>query len=510
MCMNASSVRPAPQWNWQGDEIVHRPIIPASRTIPGTQRRFDTDIREFLTTKNNAVVAEHLGKLIKALPDEEQALFRSHSRGSFDFRADCILALIRQFRYLPTGQTEQCPEAWLYPDETLAQGGGDCEDLSFLLAALLLAAGISPYCIRVALGSVLVHEVVGVVRRHDHSWVMYQSEAGVWEILEPLQFVKAPRLRTHQRAGAGTETEYVPHFVFNTDHLWLVRTPHAPHLKRFQDYWGRREFWHKFDPGFAAGIHNHIFDTALKDIPNLPASALSAMKRMSLWLDVSLPSYDPRDHFDNGYIEAGWQRVGARLAKFQQDRRDWSSFGAAGHAIADFYAHSSYVHFAQLLDAADAQLGRALTYAPDVPLAAVPDYTATASSGGLPPFDLATGPFTRNRTVFKGTAAEAAGFWAGQLISGRYAQRGDSQSFFEAFTNIPLALTRAAEFPLRGGLPHHDEIAVDDTTPSKRHRLYRANCLGPEDRHAYANQFRWRKQTAIAHIRQAFLEVWQA
>lgn len=510
MCMTASSVRPWHQWNWAGDEIVHRPIIPASRTIPGTQKRFDTDIREFLTTQSNAVVAEHLGKLIRALPAEEQALFRSHSRGSFDFRADTILTAIRQFRYLPTGKTDKSPEAWLYPDETLAQGGGDCEDLSFLLAALLLAAGISPYCVRVALGSVLVHEVPGIARRHDHSWVMYQSEAGAWEILDPLQFAKTPRRRTRELAGASVPTEYVPHFVFNADHLWLVRTPHAPHLKRFQDYWSRREFWQKFDPGFAAGVHNHIFDEALKGIPGLPTSAVSAMKRTSLWLDVSLPGYDPRDHFDNGYIEAGWQRVEKRLGQFRQDRKDWSSFGAAGHAIADFYAHSSYIHFARLLDAADEKLGRALTYTPDVPLAAAPAYSAAEPGPGVAPFDLASGPFTLNKTVFKGDKALAAQLWAGRLISGRYAQRGDSQSFFEAFTNIPMGLVRAQDFATRGALPHHDEMAVDDTTPGKRHRLYRATSNGPEDRCAYANQFRWRKQTAIAHVRAAFLQVWQS
>jgi hypothetical protein len=64
------------------------PDHPRSRTIPNTEKRYNIDIREFLTTTDNAVVREKLSEFVGELPAADQARFRSRSRGSFDFRAD--------------------------------------------------------------------------------------------------------------------------------------------------------------------------------------------------------------------------------------------------------------------------------------------------------------------------------------------------------------------------------------------------------------------------------------
>ncbi len=78
-----------------------------------------------------------------------------------------------------------------------------------------------------------------------------------------------------------------------------------------------------------------------------------------------------------------------------------------------------------------------------------------------------------------------------------------------ALTSVPFSLSRAADYKVRGLLPHHNEIAVDSEIPGKEHRLYRtAPNPAPDDRSAFRNQFRWRVNTAIAHIRQAFDENW--
>src|SRR5436189_3485423 len=116
MCLQISLVKPWDSWNWEGDEIVHRPIIPASRTIPNKKNRYPIDIREFLTTTDNAVVSENLGELIQDLSTSDQACFRSHSKGSFDFRADTILQSFGHLRYLrKANKVGRCPDAWLYP-----------------------------------------------------------------------------------------------------------------------------------------------------------------------------------------------------------------------------------------------------------------------------------------------------------------------------------------------------------------------------------------------------------
>jgi len=113
--------------------------------------------------------------------------------------------------------------------------------------------------------------------------------------------------------------------------------------------------------------------------------------------------------------------------------------------------------------------------------------------------------FSVNASLWPGTQAEAAGHWAGQLISGRYAQKYDPKATYcEGFTSIPIRLVNAADFNYRGSLPHHDEIAVDAEAMSRRHKLHRSKSSVPEDRAAYANQFLWRRSTAIRHIRQAY------
>ena len=513
MCQQSSAVTPWHDWNWSGDEIVYEPIIPASRTIPGTKRRYPIDIREFLTTRNNAVVNQKLGLLIGRLPAAEQALFRSHARGSFDFRVDAVLDYAVTLQYLrAANKAGRGPDAWLYPDETLAQGGGDCEDLAFLLAALLLAAGVSGYCIRVALGTLHIVLPDGRRQKHDHCWVMYQNESGVWEILEPLRAVAPRPARVGARPAKSARParrpaqsiEYVPHYVFNADHLWLIQSRDIPRRRSFHQYCRERSFWSKFDPRFAASVHNTIFDQALADL--VPAAALSAIKRKSLLLDANLFTYDPRDHFDNGYIEAGWAVANARLAQFRQDNTDWGSFGAAAHAIGDFYAHSSYLHFAALQNA-DAAQGRAAIYTPGAGLVAPPDYTAAGAAPSLPPFDLTSNAFSMNTNLWTGTKAQAAQQWAGKLLSGRYAQKYDPLAgFWEGFTGIPAVLAHAPDFAVRGSLPHHDEIAVDDQAMGKRHKLYGPTSAGPTDRRAYANQFRWRVNTAVQHVRQALLD----
>jgi hypothetical protein len=512
MCLQTSLVRSWNDWNWNGDEIVHLPIVPASRPIPGSvkkQTRYPIDIREYLTTTNNAVVGARLSSIIQKLPPDQQSLFRSHSRRSFDFRADTVVESFGDLRYLPHANiTGRCPDAWLYPDETLSQGGGDCEDLSFLLAALLLASGISSYCVRVALGSVLITLPDGKPQKHDHCWVMYQNEGAVWEILEPLTKVrgrsgKSPGGKSISVRPAARKLEYIPQYVFNVDHLWQIHSRELNRRTGFADYCQERRFWNKFDPSFALNVHNSIYDLALGS--KIPAAAMSVIKRKSLLMDANIFTYDPRDHFDDGYLSEGWHLVNSRLAAFANDNSDWESFGAAAHAIGDFYAHSSYLHFAALQDAASPQ-GRADIYRPGANLVAAPQYTAAPADPSLPPFDLTSDTFSLNPNVWPGTKPQAAAQWAGQLISGRYAQQYDPKAgFFEGLTSLPFDLAHAADYNTRGALPHHDEIAVDDSTISSGHKLYRATTSGPADRQAFANQFRWRKNTAVQHIQNALL-----
>lgn len=95
MCMQVTGVRPYQRWHWGGDEIVYDPIIPASRTVPGTKRaRYPIDIRQYLSIEGNAVIRGALSKLQDGLSLKEQTRFGSRQPGAFDFRARKVVEFV--------------------------------------------------------------------------------------------------------------------------------------------------------------------------------------------------------------------------------------------------------------------------------------------------------------------------------------------------------------------------------------------------------------------------------
>jgi hypothetical protein len=379
---------------------------------------------------------------------------------------------------------------WLFPDETLAESGGDCEDHAFLLAATLLASGLSGYVVRVALGQLRDTTHGGAT---DHAWVMYKSEAGHWLLLDPLLYTqdgkrRRPGAKVVRRATSGAEIavgasthEYVPRFVFNDEHLWAVcergDTAHLP------SYLEARAFWAEFDPSFAASVHDSIFDEALH---GMEWADLQWVKSVSLGIDANTAIYDPRDHFDNAYVPDAWARVQQRLAS-----RELSDFALACHAIGDFYAHTSWGTFGAR-DANGTLLP--LLDASSPAFATTPDYSEDL---GRYPID-EDGRFTVNDPVWGARPREeAVADWNEKLISGRYAQASDPhQGTFERITNIPKELTARDDYAPRTGLPHHNEVAVDSATRSDAHKLYSAS--------AYGDAFRERYAAAVAHVKDAY------
>lgn len=520
MCLFRPNLTHINRWNWDGDHIVFESIVPSSRRAIGQTRGkgYDIDVREFLVSENNAVTKRTLSRDLPAHFRQRgehgvdlSALTR-REMGDFDMRAHLIASYVSAtIQYKGTdGQ-----DPWQFPDETLSLKAGDCEDIAFLLASLLLASGISGYNVRVALGKVIARDANGRKQRFDHMWVMYKCEAGHWLVLEPLRLDShrpvtptaavqgkrsgiAPRLRPPQ-------VEYRPCFLFNRDHLWMIKEQQD--CPNFQEMIRRK--WNRLHPTFAGQVHRTILHEALEGVA--PPFVLDALDRHFSRIAGISPviddidnflthGYDSRDHFDNGLIPESWQRVHDRLNGFDSNNSNLDLFAYAAHGIADFYAHSSYLHFAKLVD------GAALPYdatRPDLCLASPPTYAAGTS------FDLAAGPFSINNRIFTGNKADAAQIWNGQLISGRYAQQADSHGVVETLTFIPKDIRKAPGFAQRGGLPHHNEIAVDEESFDRAHLLYK-NLPGaaPDDRTSYQNQFAWRRKTALLHIRQAFQQHW--
>ncbi len=504
MCMPQSPVVGLARWNWEGDRIVHKCIVPSSRPVIGSKgKQYDIDVREFLVSERNEVLARTLEKDVAAFIKRKGASvdrFHSRNAGDFDFRA----AIIESFVSATIGyQATDGYDPWQFPDETLSLKRGDCEDRALLLATLLTASGISSYNVRVALGAIRIHAAQHGQFSCDHAWVMYKNEAGRWTLMDPLRgskVIRAPKsLRPVRVRGRFKQSvysaEYTPSFVFNSAHLWAV----GEQAHKQSPEHGLRRDWSRLHPEFSGEIHQSIMVAAL-GATHAPDWLRIEVNRQftSLFGNVidspdMFPSrgYDSLDHFDNAFIKDGWDRVTQRLAWFKQDNRTQvDKFVWAAHSIADFYAHSSYAHFARQ------EAGGVALYDPGHPLAGyprgvTPEYSAARD------FDLASGQFTVNENTDV-KRSEIPATWAGQIISGRYCQPGDHKSLLEGLTPVPGNIQRPGD---RMTLPHHNEIAVDGQQLEKAHVLYRKN-----PRFTYDRQFILRKDAAIRHIEQAFTQ----
>ncbi len=203
--------------NWEGDLILQDTVIEKKRFVIGSpKRQIKTDIREWISFEDNNIMKEILKELVK-----EKALPEHKTPGSFDRRAMIIWDFVaKHIKYVHDGDKPRKGDFWLFPPEIYTLRRGDCEDSSFLLASLLIASGISPFCVRVVLGEAFDENGKSL---GGHCWPVYKNEMGQWCILEstldniPSQMPKADKL-----TAPGQSFQYVPYYCFNNYHLWEI------------------------------------------------------------------------------------------------------------------------------------------------------------------------------------------------------------------------------------------------------------------------------------------------
>ena len=509
------------KYNWAGDLIVNEPIVLSFRKVPETKKRYKIDVRDFIKSNGNALIGQEL-KRIRDIADKVRAyrksrkvngsseFFLSKKVDSFDFRANVILAsMYERFVY----DHKENDDPWLMPDELLSIKKGDCEDFAFLLASLLISSGISSYNVRVVLGKVIIQlDDDSYEDAKGHAWVMYKQENGLWKVLEPtIMSVKVDKKNTndnpteplHKNAAS---IEYIPEFVFNDDHLWVMtsnqKEVYSQKKIKATIQSDIQKKWNQLDVSFHGQVHKNIITELIDDKDNHFEQFKDLGKgfgRILLFGPVVdridnffSHDYDPIEHFDNGYIKEGWDKVNENINKFKANRNDIFPLCLAVHAVADFYAHSTYPHFAlpvngeipicdfQNLD----QQTREIDYLTD------------------PIFKGKWGVFSQNVSLMGGQNRDALiKTWQGQLISGRYAQKGDddNQGFIESLVPVPTETFKiATPMDRRAALPHHDEIAVDDKKMDVAHKLYSGI---PNGNLSYENQFNTRYNLAKAHIK---------
>lgn len=197
--------------NWAGEAIIRDTIVYDKRAVVGsTGILIPTDIRDWLSHTRSKVIARAL---------QEIGLPISRDSGTFDMRTWLIWDYVtRSIDYVTDKSDFGLDDLWLFPEETLMLGKGDCEDTSFLLASLLLASGISEQCVRVVMG-----RVASPAGAYGHAWVVYQCESGQWCLLETTLESAPPRLAPADPFTLpGNQYQYQPQFCLNSSHLWSM------------------------------------------------------------------------------------------------------------------------------------------------------------------------------------------------------------------------------------------------------------------------------------------------
>jgi len=213
-------------FDWAGTCIIFNSVFQKKRWIltpkdqhGNVRKSIPTDVREFICEQDN----QKIKKIIKELIDNE-GLPQNRDEGSFDKRANIIWKWIAEnIKYELDAKAQRILDFWQFPAETLALGEGDCEDCAFLLASLLIASGISPFCVRVVFGKVCFPDGNEV----GHCWPVYRSESGSWIILEST-LDKVPvnwgNYFADELADENTKPRYSPSICFNQFHLWSIDT----------------------------------------------------------------------------------------------------------------------------------------------------------------------------------------------------------------------------------------------------------------------------------------------
>jgi len=133
------------------------------------------DVRRWILPPDD----ELMGKAWEQLARQRKRYLQAcHKRHRSDRKAKVVWDfVVEQIPFVADAKND---DHWQFPPETLMLSHGDCEDKSFLIASLLLAAGIPASRVRVMLGLLISPQ-----RKEGHAWPMYCNSHGVWCILEP-------------------------------------------------------------------------------------------------------------------------------------------------------------------------------------------------------------------------------------------------------------------------------------------------------------------------------------
>jgi len=155
------------------------------RVVPTTTNRVNIDVRDFFNEYDSEVRKVVEGLKLGRMTDDEKAL-------------ECLLWVINNIKYVGD-DTKGHKDFWQFAFETLFYKNGDCEDGVFLLANMLLIAGVPYWKIRLS---------VGDVTGGAHGYVTYYCEASdKWVVLDWCYWVNKKKIA--DRADYKDEGNYL-------------------------------------------------------------------------------------------------------------------------------------------------------------------------------------------------------------------------------------------------------------------------------------------------------------
>ena len=202
------------QYDWEGSVILRETVSSSKRRVIGNEDvLIPTDLREWVSSLDSQVV-KNVVKSLRPPPGK--------GGGTFDKRARLVWKyVLENTEYCSDEDSQRKLDFWQFPAETLALKKGDCEDCTFLVTSLLLASGISPFCVRAVVGELTQNEGPPV----GHSWPIYKDEHGSWRVLETTlknRSAKWPPPLADDLAKPESDPCYRPVYCLNQYHVWKV------------------------------------------------------------------------------------------------------------------------------------------------------------------------------------------------------------------------------------------------------------------------------------------------
>lgn len=134
--------------------------------------------------------------------------------------ADKALACLRYVRkhvaYVSDKTSYGLGEFWTFPNESLALGKGDCEDMSILVVSLMRNAGVPAYRVKVAAGWVVAGKNAPL---GGHAYPLFLRDDEEWVVLDPCYYPND--IPVNQRVPVKNDSNYKDvWFTFNDEFSW--------------------------------------------------------------------------------------------------------------------------------------------------------------------------------------------------------------------------------------------------------------------------------------------------